>query len=804
MTDKQLITLEHLALTGLTLLLLFLPMPEGALFGSEGDWYSQHVGAAESIRQMMLETGSILPQHSGLGGGSNMYDFAYYGLLRPDVLFAYFFPNIEMKTIIQVYAIMGVVASVNLCFYWLRRQKISHEYSLIGAVLFAASSCFFHAHHQIIFVNFFPFLLLALLGIDRLIEQRKSGLMVISLVGIYLHSFYYAFPCLVVSLFYFLFQSKGKRTVSLWVKAWVNVGVSIGIAAVLLVPTAMTILSTTKDAGSFLDEPIGWIDLTASGLLYSPYSCGLTLLSLYCLLLSLTDRRKRPLAGGIVICLLIPALWLVLNGGLYPRAKILIPFIPLIIMIVANTLEELYQKRQKHRPVLLLLCLAPALFSQWEPLILIDGVAITMWALVQTFGKNWRGFKQCTLIFLCIIPISVSLMVNGNEEYLQKSDDRQEHFSFGDITMFASEPNYRFDVLANNYVNSNNLPDGKINKTSMYSSISNSEYSAYYYDIMKNPISLRNRVVLMPNQNPMFHYVMGIRYLLVKEGNLPYGYEKVFQRGNYILAENQRVLPICYGTSQLLAENEYDQLAYPDNLEALATRAVVPGKTTAPFVSHMKKQLQSTEEHVVQLESGKSSNVQLDESFNHKILLINFQVNSKNGKQVDISINGVLNKLAAKNAPYPNEHHDFTYVIASAEELTELEIFQSKGEYTISHLQVHTLDTSNLDHKNIAAAEQQETETHQRAVFEGSIDMVEDGYFITSYPYKQGYQAWVDGQKVSIEKVNTAFVGFPLEKGNHKIKLEFTAPGYDLGLRTSICAIIALIGMMIWERKKKR
>lgn len=43
--------IPYLALTGLMLALLFLPMEKGDFFGSEGDWYSQHVGAAESIRQ---------------------------------------------------------------------------------------------------------------------------------------------------------------------------------------------------------------------------------------------------------------------------------------------------------------------------------------------------------------------------------------------------------------------------------------------------------------------------------------------------------------------------------------------------------------------------------------------------------------------------------------------------------------------------------------------------------------------------------------------------------------------------------
>ena len=76
--------LPYLLLTGLTFLLLYLPVEQGAIFGSEGDWYSQHVGAAEALRQTMLSAKGIFPQFVGIGGGINAYDLAYYGLLRPD------------------------------------------------------------------------------------------------------------------------------------------------------------------------------------------------------------------------------------------------------------------------------------------------------------------------------------------------------------------------------------------------------------------------------------------------------------------------------------------------------------------------------------------------------------------------------------------------------------------------------------------------------------------------------------------------------------------------------------------------
>ena len=75
----------------------------------------------------------------------------------------------------------------------------------------------------------------------------------------------------------------------------------------------------------------------------------------------------------------------------------------------------------------------------------------------------------------------------------------------------------------------------------------------------------------------------------------------------------------------------------------------------------------------------------------------------------------------------------------------------------------------------------------------GKINMPEDGYFVTSYTYSRGYTAYVDGKEVATEQVNKAFVGFPLQKGAHEIRIEFHAPGKSIGLLLSLAAAVVLI-----------
>ena len=67
------------------------------VFGSSIDWISQHSTLADYFRKRFYATGNLFPDFAwNLGGGQNIYHFAYYGLLSPTMLLSYLFPFIPM------------------------------------------------------------------------------------------------------------------------------------------------------------------------------------------------------------------------------------------------------------------------------------------------------------------------------------------------------------------------------------------------------------------------------------------------------------------------------------------------------------------------------------------------------------------------------------------------------------------------------------------------------------------------------------------------------------------------------------
>ncbi len=688
----------HLLLSCLALLLALGPAAvRGEFFGYGSDWLSQHLPLAETLRSAMLDSGRLLPLYLHLGGGSSVYDFAYYGLLRPDILLGCLFPQFGMEYLLAGYSLASIVLGTNLLFWWLRRRLRSEpsgaRAAAFAAALYAAATCLFHAHNQLMFVNYLPFLILTLIGIDRMAEQGKGAWLVTSgLSLVYLHSFYYSISCLAVCGIYAIDWVRGmrgacraiadmryisepigamrgdhaqaqvcdlrgtregecpacagklrrsesgtkceKRAKSFVLRLAGSVCLSIGLCAVLLLPTGLDILSGSKDGGVFAAQ-LKLLDLTLEGMLYTPYGMGLTLISLYCLLTALAQRKTRFLAICMLAIAAIPAVSLLLNGLLYARGKILIPFLLPMLLLCAQVLCDFLQGSEKPPLWAGALCLVPwtaacaesgsiltnrLLLIDWLLLlgwILLDWLLMMGWVLwmrrtsmkrVFTAGpaKKTSVRTRCIALLL-LVPCVVSWTLQMKAGYVEQAQinfstvrqalkGAQQRIEQAEADKLQSA---RWEILSEGYKMSNYAPLPQMQRTSMYSSMTQQGYAAFFYDMAGNAIPARNRVALVPGKNPLFNALMGVRYVTVKAAAagqetgttaaaqaqtdaaasqatagsstsnlpraqieagaaaLPPGYEVIDCENGYVTGRNPDALPIAFGTDRLLSKKDF-------------------------------------------------------------------------------------------------------------------------------------------------------------------------------------------------------------------------------------------------------
>ena len=880
-----------LALAVLVVILAYIP---GSLYGSSCDWFAQHVSIAETMRQTFLAEGTIFPGQLPLGGGSNIYDFAYYGYFRPDVLLACLLPGVPMETIIAVYSVAEYICAVLLFYLLLKRMKAADEMALLGGVLFLCAGCFFQIHRQIMFINYMPYLLGALLCVLNYHKNGKKAGLILMMVLIELHSYYYAISCLLVIYLFWLYTADWEKAAAarLWGLTWryaLIVLTSVAMAGVLLLPSAASILSCagSKDGGVASRNP--WeFNWDFGSLLYSGYGLGLTLLPLLLLVLALFRKKSRILAGFLLFTLVCGLVPLILNGFLYNRSKILIPFAPLVLLLAVETLWDFWQER-KRPPILALLPVFGAAYLQYQAnqVIWIWGdlaLTVLIFGILYLRGqqpavrirrgqqekapvgavKQESGVFCLALTAMCICIFCYSVLLHRNDVLIEEGDAVTSNFSKEELQEFYQDDSYRFDTFFHPYQASNRLVAYGAGRTSMYTSTANVLYSRFFYDEIRNPIGNNNRVGLYDRANPFFQYLMGVRYLETNENVLPVGYEVRQQKGYAVLAEREDVLPLCYGTTELLPEEVYEKLPFPENLEALTARSVVAidnrklgadqsqdtadqsaadqsqdtadqsaadqSQSAAGFQSHFEELFPiEGQDYEIRQISKKEYRIIPKEPVKGKILAVTFRVEAKSRAAVVITINGIANKLSGASAPYPNRNKDFTYILSSPEPMEEFTV-KTSGSYEISDVHIYSMDDTYLGNRTVyplteasgekvvGIGEPEEKDEPEdidafgpasgkpsgRTVASGTVTMPADGYFVTSYPYQSGYRAYVDGKPQEIEKVNTAFVGFPLETGAHEILLTYEPPLQKAGIVLSAVGWLIWLGMAVTEVKASK
>lgn len=624
-----------LLLMGLVAALLFLTLPKGMVYGSNMDWLSQHAALAETIRDACRAQQTLLPQVLPLGGGTNGFEFSYYGFLRPDILIGCLLPGVPMYRILIVYMCVGYLASVLLFDFFLRRELKNDAASFFGSILFLCAACFFHTHRQVMFINYMPFFLSALLTLQSgcaplalqsgralltlqsgralltlqsgcapltlqsgralLTEQhRRVGLAAVFLALAYCNSFYYA-AAMLAAVGWYSYRREGKR---FWRGYLVTAAGSVGLAAVLLLPSLLVILEHKRETAAALSVPLFLPKL--GFLLYSPYGMGLTLVVLYLLLAGLWRKEYRT--DSLFYLLLVSCgfgAWL-LNGTLYARGKILAPFVPLFLLHGMRVFLGMWRgemKWQVYPFIPMTICFLLRMRSGNILGMSLDFLLVAVFVAVMraesktTSGMLARGTlrsrKAAVLACLLLLPapfVSFAAASFG-EDYVSGERLAQiEETEKGSIAktlgaLVREQPLYRFDSLYEPLARANRIGEAisGMGKSAMYSSVTNQAYSDFYYDLMQTPVQINNRIAVLPEENPFLLSFLGVRYLETTREKLPEGYEVIATEGARLLAENPSVLPVAYAVAEgeTLPEKTFYELDESRRIAALMRKTII-------------------------------------------------------------------------------------------------------------------------------------------------------------------------------------------------------------------------------------
>lgn len=243
----------------LTVFLCWLFTGQNDIFGAQTDWINQHSVIPDYFRQQFYDTGKLIPEFApNLGGGQNIYNFAYYGLLSPLILPSYLLPFVKMEDYLMAVSIAGITASVCLLYYWLGKHRFSQTVRFgVSFMYLLAGPVIYHACHHVMFVNYMPFLYLSFIGIDRYFTKTRSGLYLTGVFLMIMTSFYFSIGGILALIIYGIYQYL-ETTPQIHLLTLLKDGIrflfpiltAVCMSGVLLIPTALALFGRKERSTS--------------------------------------------------------------------------------------------------------------------------------------------------------------------------------------------------------------------------------------------------------------------------------------------------------------------------------------------------------------------------------------------------------------------------------------------------------------------------------------------------------------------------------------------------------------------------
>ena len=839
--DKAKRYIPYLLLTALTLFFCRMFVGRYGIFGAKVDWLSQHSVLPDYFRQQFYATGKLFPEFAAnLGGGQNIYHFAYYGLYSPLILPSYLLPFVKMSDYIMAVSITGLTASVLLFYYWLKSRKTDTGTAFILSLMFLLAGPMIGQYSgQIMFVDYMPFLCLALIGVDRYFEQEKSALFTVSVFLMIMTSFYFSIGGMLALVLYGLhryFEQRGECEVT--VSAFLRDGVcfvrpmflAVLMSCFFLVPTALALTGGRSKGQNASLAAIFIPQITVERFAYSIYGIGLTTLVITVLITGLLYRKvyEKVLTYGCVIVLVIPVFAYLLNGGLYIRDKVFIPFLPLLCYLIGIYLEKCRKSELSFIAGMIPYIITTVFVyiarnqfaskgtgeSIWKALLAESILFLICYVLYCAMKRHRKETKE---ILMLALPSVICLAVTMNTFYQMKPDRYVSRKLYRDV---AGEQNrqavkealkdddgyYRTEQVGSDDENAadlNRIWDVDQNITSIYSSAYNPDYQTFRQKTFGLEEPFRNGMMQSVSKNPVFQRMMGVRYI-VSDSDVP-GYTLVKKCGTTGIYQNKDAAPVMYATDHVMTEEEYKKLAFPYNQTAFLEYAVVEEHTESSDQNIMTAYAPVSLEMANNRTTGGAEQKTIQQEGQKQILFLSFRVdNAHPNKDVAVWVNGIRNKLSAKDHVYYNENKTFTYAVPLKDGEDTISVIFGKGKYQLSHVQAYLgslPERSELLYQSEIQVDKKQTEDN---VIQGTIHVKKDGWFITSIPYDKHFKMFIDGKETKIQKVNTAFLGCKIESGNHEVKIIYHAPGTITGKILSLIGMAGFLSLLVREKRKNR
>ena len=819
------------------------------------DMYHQYVPFLGELQSKLQSGGSLFYTWNGAGGSNFWNLLAYYGASPLNLILVLFPKKFLMEGVTLILLLKIGLAGSTMAVYlraivW-EKDKRSADISLVGfATLYALCSYVMAYYWCIMWMDAVALLPLCILGLHKILDGRSGVFYTVCLALVVFINYYMAIMVCIFILFYYpvlyFIKVQGESAGHFFKTTGRAVGYSLlGVlmSAVMLLPTWMSMQSTYyisadmpektelyNDLLDILNQMLPNAELTYREGLPNLY-CGMfvVILLVFYWISRTIPLREKLLNGAFLVFLIfslnINKLDFIWHGFHFPnqlpyRYTFMICF--LLIAMAYQVFQRVDEIRVNHLWILLAAgggyyLLAQKILTEHIKdldLFVYSGLAwLALYVAILLLYKKGRLPKNLLLI-LTVILLTCEMASNTCTSIDQVGTTQRSNYyaNEADIAKLVKKTEGTDDRFGRTEMNDNYI----LNCPAMYHYKGISQFSS---SLNANATALMEHIGVegAPDKNrfnynqtdPVTNAMLNIRYLIGK--NLPIDdsdFKQIAKSGNSRLYESIYPLSIGYMTADTIRTWNYEQ-ENPFMVLDDYVRAVTQNKYTSVFTEIEPVDVSAANIELSSTGDGMWDSTLKNETKKSKTILT-YQA-QQTGKQylfIEADDADAITVSQEKKDDKIEIRNDCGSIVNLGEmdngtEFTvTIEYKEGEGGSVVSH--VCTMDEVVWqDAYKMLSASMLDVTDYGDSCLKGTINVQEDGVFVTSVPYEAGWKLKVDGHTREInELIGGAWISTSLSAGEHQIELSFRPPGLIAGLLITLASIGLLIAAEWWRRRR--
>jgi len=795
------------------------------------DMYHQYCPFFTELMDKIKHGGSMFYSWN-IGLGADFISLYAYYLASPLNWLLLLCPQnhvIEFMTLLVILKIS--LAGLFFGCYLKEHSKENHAAISIFATAYAL--CGFSAAYawDIMWLDCMMLAPLVVLGLEKLIKEKKVLLYYISLSLCIISNYYIAIMVCIFQVIWFLITWLENRETGIgaWIRFAVYSILAGGTGAILIIPEAITLGASGSQNISFPDTMEWYFNIIAElgrhSAMTEPYTgkdhwpniyCGVFVLLLF--MLYLFNREiswKRKLSRGLLAVFFVISfsnniLDFIWHGMHFPDS---LPgrqtFLYAFLMLVVSYEAFLHFKGTRFLDVIAAgvasIGLMAVSYHFSDETILGEGAATATYMFlgsyivvlliyfyaeeciredeVKRIGKIKKAtreeLKKIMLSFGCVAML-LELFFNYNATGLETTSRTAYVKAMDDYHAVLAEAKSQAQKEGNLFYRTEELERKTKNDAALYgyrsatqfSSLMNLDVSHFYQAV---GMEGGKNFYCVNGATPLLSAMMSLRYVIADNAMEANPIRTlVAESGNTYLYENKYVLPLGF----MMDEDVIDAWDYSDldEIEAQNRLAELLG-ADEPMLTEIPS------ESVV----GESTiDVQED-----AYIFATYESTTVDSMTEEIS--------DGRTKSFTKVSHGYTLDLGYCTAGTQVKIKNSNEERVNITAYALNLDAADTAYQTLNEQTMEMTSFSDTKIT-GTIDVKKEGRLIFAVADDAGWKLYVDGEQTDPEVFGEAFISTYLTEGTHTVELRYQTPGFMVGAGFSLACILIVI-LIAWIKR---